>query len=131
MLIRAGLLAGVLLTVFFLLLLPVEALRLQQEGKAGNDLPEGEGKELVGKICIMCHALDVITTGRKRTRGEWEMTVDRMISNGAPISAAEAKTIVAYLNQNFGSESKPPAETSDPGKAAGPGDAQKDEESPR
>jgi mono/diheme cytochrome c family protein len=65
-------------------------------------LPEGEGKKIVGTVCVSCHALEIVTS-KKWSRQQWGDTVQAMIGRGAPVSKAEASTLVDYLSRNFGS----------------------------
>ena len=51
---------------------------------------------LVERRCSVCHSLDRVNDAKKDEAG-WNSTVDRMRSNGAVVSEAEQKTIVAYL----------------------------------
>ena len=96
--------AGVAALAVFFLILPVEAL-LQGDPR----LPEGKAKELVASVCTQCHALETVTS-QKKTKKEWEETVNRMIAtNGAQIQPEDAQAIIDYLAENFNSESKPAA----------------------
>ena len=71
-----------------------------------QDLPDGAGKELVMNVCTVCHDLTRITS-KKKTKDEWNDTVDKMAARGAKASDEEFETIVNYLTKNFGKE--PPA----------------------
>lgn len=93
------------------------------EGETANNLPEGKGRELVATVCVQCHSLSTVTT-QKKNKEDWDQTVSRMIANGAQASPDEVKTIVAYLAENFGLESKPPAAA--PGSAEGAGGGNRD-----
>lgn len=64
------------------------------------DLPDGQGKELVEGGCALCHGLDRVAD-TKRSKDQWQNIVNRMIFFGAPISADQATTVVAYLSANF------------------------------
>jgi mono/diheme cytochrome c family protein len=68
-----------------------------------QDLPDGAGKELVMNVCTQCHELARITSKRK-TREEWNDTVDKMAARGAKASDEEFETIVAYLAKYFGKD---------------------------
>lgn len=59
-------------------------------------LPAGAGKELIEQRCNLCHSL-ARAVGTRRTSGEWDAIVNRMLSVGAPISPTEARTISTYL----------------------------------
>ena len=66
-----------------------------------QDLPDGPGKELVTKVCTVCHEVTRITS-KKRTKAEWNDTVDKMAMRGAMATDEEFEMIVAYLAKNFG-----------------------------
>ena len=66
-----------------------------------QDLPEGPGKELVAKVCTACHELTRITS-KKKTKQEWNDTVDKMAMRGAMATDDEFAMIVDYLAKNFG-----------------------------
>jgi len=66
-------------------------------------LPDGKGKDLVESHCTVCHGLDRIGMA-KRAPGEWTRIVHRMTFLGAPVSADDAKTITAYLDDKFGAK---------------------------
>lgn len=66
-------------------------------------LAPGPGVELATGYCQMCHSVDYITT-QPRGMGAafWEGSVNKMRRvYGAPISDAEARTIVDYLNAAY------------------------------
>lgn len=79
--------------------LPVASLRAQ-------DLPDGAGKDEVMKVCTMCHELTRITS-KRRTKEEWNDTVDKMAARGAKASDEEFERIVAYLAKYFGPDRPP------------------------
>jgi glucose dehydrogenase len=64
-------------------------------------LPEGNGRDLVQKVCNSCHSVDLITTHRQ-TRDEWTGTVQRMAQHGASATDQQFNEIVNYLTNNFG-----------------------------
>jgi cytochrome c5 len=65
-----------------------------------QDLPEGAGRDLVVKVCTVCHEVTRITS-KKRTKEEWSDTVDKMAARGAKATDEEFETIVTYLAKNF------------------------------
>ena len=71
-----------------------------------QDLPDGAGKDLVMNVCTVCHDLTRITS-KKKTKDEWNDTVDKMAARGAKASDEEFETIVNYLTKNFGKEAPP------------------------
>lgn len=68
-------------------------------------LPNGPAKQLVSTACTVCHSLDPITS-QKRTRYEWQISVDSMIHRGARITDDQAASIVGYLTINFGKKDR-------------------------
>ena len=68
---------------------------------AQTHLPEGNGRDLVQRVCNSCHSVDLITTQRQ-TRDEWTGTVQRMAQRGASATDEQFNEIVDYLTNNFG-----------------------------
>jgi sulfite dehydrogenase (cytochrome) subunit B len=68
-------------------------------------LREGVGGEVVANNCAACHSLDYIVLNSPfPTRAMWQTEVAKMIKTfGADISADDAKAIVEYLTNNYGS----------------------------
>jgi cytochrome c5 len=64
-------------------------------------LPDGNGKDLVRRICVSCHDLSPITGAGGMSRREWEMVVQNMIDMGADITSDEVPIIVNYLAASF------------------------------
>jgi mono/diheme cytochrome c family protein len=84
----------------------VAALSLSAQEKAADPLPDGEGKDLVQRVCTGCHGLDTALEGTK-TAAQWKAVVDTMVNRGAEATDPEIDTIVKYLAKNFGkSDSK-------------------------
>jgi hypothetical protein len=52
---------------------------------------------LVNSRCTVCHSRDRIDAATKDRAG-WETTVDRMIGNGAQLTAEEREAVIAYLS---------------------------------
>jgi hypothetical protein len=69
----------------------------------GDDLPDGEGKDVVLKVCTPCHGVSEFS-GRRLTRAEWDEKVDNMAARGARASDEEFDLIVKYLAKNFGKQ---------------------------
>lgn len=69
-----------------------------------QDLPDGAGKDVVVKVCTVCHELTRITS-KKKTKEEWSDTVDKMAMRGAKASDEEFEAIVNYLALHFGKDS--------------------------
>jgi sulfite dehydrogenase (cytochrome) subunit B len=70
-------------------------------------LMPGPGVEKVEANCAACHSLDYIQmNSRFLNTTQWETEVKKMINvMGAPISEADARTIVEYLRSNYGNGS--------------------------
>ena len=68
-----------------------------------QDLPDGVGKDLVMNVCTVCHEATRFTS-KKKTKEEWNDTVDKMAARGAKASDAELDTIVTYLAKYFGKD---------------------------
>ena len=65
-----------------------------------SSLPDGQGKDVVQRICGQCHAVEVFTS-RGNTREGWSQIVTEMISRGAQGSDDEFGTVVEYLTNNL------------------------------
>ena len=73
-----------------------------------QQLPEGNGKELVQAECVQCHDLQRTTRGR-HTPDEWRETVNQMVTNGATLSKDQAAVVTEYLAKNYPAVPKPKA----------------------
>ena len=69
-------------------------------------LPEGEGKEIVQRICTACHSAERIVREHLSAE-EWENLIAAMEDEGAEIENDEYETLVKYLVANFGPDKKP------------------------
>lgn len=58
-----------------------------------------EVEAMFQESCATCHGLDTVTS-QKKTRDEWEQTVDRMIQKGAEVMDKQA--LLDYLAANYG-----------------------------
>ena len=74
----------------------------------GQQLPQGEGRDLVAVACTQCHALAPILVGREGVAG-WRRHVHNMVLRGAQLTPSEADTVIRYLAANFGPGNAPPA----------------------
>ena len=88
-----------LLSATLLAALPASSVRAQ-------DLPGGTGKDLVIRVCTVCHELTRITS-KRLTKDQWNDTVDKMAARGAKASDEEFETIVTYLAKYFGTDRPP------------------------
>src|SRR5579863_558341 len=64
--------------------------------QGADELPDGNGKEIVKNICQDCHGLDVIAAQRDTKEG-WAATVKTMRSRGASGSDEDFDAIIDYL----------------------------------
>ena len=64
-------------------------------------LPDAPGKAVVMKTCTPCHEIDSVIASR-RTKIDWQQSVDDMIGRGAEGSADEMNAVIEYLVRYFG-----------------------------
>ena len=64
-------------------------------------LPEGRGREIVGRLCLNCHDSGNFRKARYNS-DEWSDSVADMVERGAKGTSAEIEAVVAYLAGNFG-----------------------------
>jgi competence ComEA-like helix-hairpin-helix protein len=67
---------------------------------AANDLPDGQGKELILRACVGCHKAEELAVYRF-TKEEYQTIVYRMGDRGAQATRAELDVIAAYLFEHF------------------------------
>jgi virginiamycin B lyase len=65
-----------------------------------QNLPDGNGKEMVEMVCTACHDLSAITDSGF-SRDDWELVVKNMIDMGAAIKPEQVSVIANYLAANF------------------------------
>jgi hypothetical protein len=68
---------------------------------ADDELPDGDGRDIVEYACSQCHGLLQVTTANK-TQAQWQFLVTQMINQGAPIEDYEIETVILYLSEHFG-----------------------------
>jgi cytochrome c5 len=89
---RSGLLAGLLVCV----------PGLVHAQNAAPQLPEGEGREIVQRVCTSCHSL-VPVLMKRDGEGGWRHTVTRMVlQRQAQLLPEEFETVVRYLSTRVG-----------------------------
>lgn len=64
-------------------------------------LPPGNGADIVQSRCSLCHGVDRVVTV-KRTPAQWTAILNRMVYYGAPVTAEQQKTVLDYLEKNYG-----------------------------
>jgi hypothetical protein len=77
-----------------------------QSQSPANNLPAGNGKDIVAIACTQCHGLKLIVALRDGPVG-WKHFVDDMVLRGAQLSPQEADTVAQYLAKNFGPGTSP------------------------
>jgi sulfite dehydrogenase (cytochrome) subunit B len=66
-------------------------------------LKPGPGSEVAQRQCQLCHSTDYIVTQPHGDAKQWQGVVTKMMKvYGAPVTDAEAKTIVEYLSTAYG-----------------------------
>jgi virginiamycin B lyase len=65
-----------------------------------QNLPDGNGRDVVQMICSGCHDLEPITGGGF-SRQDWEIVGKSMIDMGATITPEQVTVIANYLAANF------------------------------
>lgn len=85
-------------------LFPAMAGQAQGNAAGAQNLPAGEGKDVLVKTCTGCHALSVVTSQHKTEDG-WIDTVVEMRNRGANGTDEDMETVVRYLTANFGPQS--------------------------
>ena len=84
--------------VFFAISAAVAVVMLSAQDDA---LPEGKGRDVLGRMCTSCHGLEQVTSQRY-SKKYWANVVDDMVSRGATGSDDDLKLVVSYLSRNFG-----------------------------
>jgi hypothetical protein len=66
-------------------------------------LKPGAGVEATRQQCVACHSTDYIVIQPRGGAKQWDAVVTKMIKVfGAPVSDADARTIVEYLATQYG-----------------------------
>lgn len=71
---------------------------------AAEDLPPGDGHDVVQNACTGCHGVDLIVAQR-HTSDEWRDVVSQMVGNGASLTDDQFATVVKYLGTTLAPES--------------------------
>ncbi len=61
--------------------------------------PAPDGLAILNRSCTSCH--DKSQATQVRPAAEWQPVLERMRDNGANISDADAKILLAYLTSNY------------------------------
>lgn len=70
-----------------------------------EQLPRGEGRDIVAANCILCHTVERIVTSH-RARAAWDPLVKLMAMRGCPIDDQQVATVIDYVSKNFGPNHK-------------------------
>jgi thiosulfate/3-mercaptopyruvate sulfurtransferase len=65
-----------------------------------DELPPGNGRDLVIAKCQICHAAQHLLQQRL-TAAQWKATLDKMAGWGAPVAPEEAGPMLEYLSTSF------------------------------
>jgi competence ComEA-like helix-hairpin-helix protein len=84
-----------------LLLIAAAGMSPMVRSAQDDGLPAGKGKDVLQRMCTMCHGIDQVTSNRYPKK-QWANLVDDMVSRGAQGSDADIETLVSYLSSNFG-----------------------------
>jgi competence ComEA-like helix-hairpin-helix protein len=87
--------------MFALLVFGSASAQTPPAAHSGPSMPDGAGKPIIQKQCVMCHTLSVVTS-KHASHDEWDQVVNQMVSRGAELTDEEVDTVVAYLAKNYG-----------------------------
>ena len=100
--------AGVLTRIRMTLLLSAAISSLfLLAAQSQNQLPDGNGKELIEKNCASCHGLERVTRAG-HDRAEWKTVLDMMVNQGAALPKDQLPVLTEYLAKNFPDKSPKP-----------------------
>jgi competence ComEA-like helix-hairpin-helix protein len=74
---------------------------------AGSAMPDGPGKDVVVRVCGVCHQPDR-TASLRLTRDGWDELIGEMVKRGAKLTDAEHAQVLDYLSTNFLGEAPHP-----------------------
>ncbi len=66
----------------------------------GKQLPDGQGKATVQRVCAGCHAPEIVL-GKHETKDRWVQIVTDMVNKGANGTDDEFNEIIDYLAAHF------------------------------
>ncbi|SPF35068.1 conserved exported hypothetical protein [Candidatus Sulfopaludibacter sp. SbA4] len=70
--------------------------------------PPAGASEALEKVCGACHSVETVT-GQRRTRAEWQESINAMVARGAEGTDAEFALILDYLTTQYGPTAAPAA----------------------
>src|SRR5438876_10987397 len=86
--------------------LMVAALLCSELPAWSQELPEGQGKEMVAALCNSCHPFYARLGGGYTAEG-WRTVMRMMANHGVNVPADQVATITEYLTKNFPEKGKP------------------------
>ena len=92
-----GVLAAVLVVAMSFAIAQARAsMPVRAQAPAEASLPDGPGRDVVQRVCTVCHGTDFITA-TERTVQVWRDTLDLMKGYGAEATDEEWTTVARYL----------------------------------
>ncbi len=85
-------------SIFFFIL---PAVHGQNQPVEVKELPQAKGKDVVERVCSVCHEPTAVSRFRKNKEG-WQMVIDDMVTRGAEGTDQEFDTVIDYLAKSFG-----------------------------
>lgn len=73
-----------------------------------QQFPDGEGKEIAERSCLICHSQTLVTQQAKDSTA-WEKTLGTMEKWGVKLTRAEHDSLRTYLVTHFGPRAARPA----------------------
>lgn len=73
----------------------------QATGSSVQALPSGQGSQIAGAGCLVCHGSDMLLQQRL-SRDGWAREVDKMIGWGAAVKDTEKEPLIDFLVAQFG-----------------------------
>jgi hypothetical protein len=72
-------------------------------GAADDELPDGEGKNILSASCTTCHDLkEVLKLRGYYTRAQWRDVILTMKEYGAEVDEKQVEVLADYLGQHLG-----------------------------
>lgn len=75
----------------------------EQRIAPGIELPEGQHRALVERVCTRCHDLKGLQAYKGYwNREQWKAMVDTMVKHGASLGPDQSSHVIDYLTEHFG-----------------------------
>ncbi len=92
-----GIAAATLLLSTLVVATPAQQSAPKEQPQVAEDPDTG----LFMRVCNDCHDTKQIVS-RRRTRGDWEGVINKMVEQGLDGTGKELEAVFAYLNRNYG-----------------------------